>query len=216
MSRDSFCIRMRAATLAVAGIGVLLVPMAWPADANNSRTLQIYVIDVEGGQSTLLVTPEGQSLLIDTGWPDQNGRDADRIVAAAKHARISRIDYVLLTHYHTDHAGGVPQLVAHISVGTFMDHGANRETADPVTEHGWEEYQKVLATGKYGHITPKPGEMLPVKGIRAVVVSADGNLIRSRYQVAENRIDTARNRKSGQPTKPKTHARREHLLSSGN
>ena len=169
--------RLLAMALAVAGVGVLFAPAAKLYAANTSGKLQIYVIDVEGGQSTLFVTPTGHSLLIDTGWPDNNGRDANRIVAAAKQAGISRIDYVLLTHFHTDHVGGVPQLVARIPVGTFIDHGPNRETTDAATENGWEAYQKVLATGKYGHITPKPGDVLPITGIHAVVVSADGNLI---------------------------------------
>jgi len=86
---------------------------------------------------------------------------------------------VLLTHYHDDHVGGVPQLVARIPVGTFIDHGPNRETSNAATERGWEAYQKVLATGNHGHITPKPGDVLPVTGIHAVVVSADGNLIQN-------------------------------------
>jgi len=78
----------------------------------TGKALQVYFVDVEGGQATLFVTPEGKSLLIDTGWPDSNGRDADRIVAAAKLAGIKQIDFVLLTHYHIDHAGGLPQLAA--------------------------------------------------------------------------------------------------------
>jgi beta-lactamase superfamily II metal-dependent hydrolase len=96
-----FQTRFRAAVLAAAAMGILLASMTGRA-ADAGGKLQIYVIDVEGGQSTLFLTSTGQSLLIDTGWPDHNGRDADRIVAAAKQAGISRIDYVLLTHFHVD------------------------------------------------------------------------------------------------------------------
>ena len=72
------------------------------------KTLRIYFVDVEGGQATLFVTPAGESLLIDTGWPGNEGRDAERIVKAAKEAGISKIDYVLITHFHDDHVGGAP------------------------------------------------------------------------------------------------------------
>src|ERR1700685_569933 len=68
------------------------------AAGRAAKPLRIYAIDVEGGQATLIVTPQGQSLLIDTGWPGFNGRDADRIVAAAHAAGLKRIDYVLITH----------------------------------------------------------------------------------------------------------------------
>src|SRR6202790_658954 len=141
------------------------------------KTLQIYFVDVEGGQSTLFVTPEGRSLLIDTGWPGNNGRDADRIAAAAKDAGIKKIDFVLITHYHDDHVGGAPQLAAKIPVGTFIDHGENRETNDEEAKRVFNAYQQLLATGKYKHITAKPGEVLPVTGMQVRVVSADGELI---------------------------------------
>ena len=147
------------------------------AGSDAKGQLMVYFIDVEGGQSTLFVTPEGQSLLIDTGWPGNGGRDADRIVAAAKKAGLTKIDYVLITHYHVDHVGGLPQLVDRIPVGTFIDHGPNREMDKGMTEQGYAAYRKVLATGKSKNIHVKPGDLLPIHGISARVISADGVLI---------------------------------------
>ena len=141
------------------------------------KPLRIYFVDVEGGQATLFITPAGQSLLIDTGWPGNDSRDAKRIAALAKGEHLAKIDYVLITHYHQDHVGGVPQLAAQIPIGTFIDHGENRETNNADTENGYEAYQKLLATGKYQHIVAKPGDKLPIAGIDATVVTADGSLI---------------------------------------
>src|ERR1700723_1460199 len=141
-----------------------------------SNGLQVYFIDVDGGQSTLFVTPAGKSLLIDTGWAGNDGLDAKRIAAAAKDAGVSKIDYVLLTHYHADHTGGVPELVQQIPVGTFIDHGPPSPT-DPSTTKCYAGYQQVLANGHYGHIVAKPGDALPIAGIKAVVVSANGALL---------------------------------------
>jgi competence protein ComEC len=153
-----------------------LFAVAAPAPETH-KALQIYFVDVEGGQSTLFITPEGKSLLIDTGWPDNNGRDAERIAAAAKDAKISKIDFVLITHFHDDHVGGAPQLAAKIPVGTFIDHGENRETNSAGAKQGFAAYQELLETGKYKHITARPGEVLPVAGMQVRVVSADGELI---------------------------------------
>jgi competence protein ComEC len=140
----------------------------------NVKPLQIYFVDVEGGQATLIVSPSGESFLIDTGWPDNEGRDADRIVAAAHQARIKQIDYVLITHFHRDHVGGVPQLVEGIKVGTFVDHGPNLEDSE-VTRTDYAVYEKAIA----GHprMTVKPGWGLPIKGIQVRVLAAAGERI---------------------------------------
>jgi competence protein ComEC len=164
--------------VALLASSMLFSAAAQTVDSSSSAgRLKVYFVDVEGGQSTLFVTPAGQSLLIDTGWQGNEGRDADRIVAVAKRAGLSKIDYVLLTHYHEDHVGGVPQLVARIPVGTFIDHGPNRELDHGITEYGYAEYQKVLSTGKSQHILAHPGDLLPIKGMTVRVISADGSLI---------------------------------------
>jgi competence protein ComEC len=85
--------------------------------------LTAYFIDVEGGQSTLFVTPAGQSVLIDTGFPGFNGRDVGRIAAAAQAAGVKQIDFLIITHYHGDHVGGVPALAAVMPIRNFVDHG---------------------------------------------------------------------------------------------
>jgi beta-lactamase superfamily II metal-dependent hydrolase len=156
--------------LAVA-ITLLFVSVAY----SQPKPLQVYAIDVEGGQSTLIVSPSGQSLLIDAGWSGFNGRDADRIVVATKAAGITQLDYVLITHYHRDHVGGVPQLAERMKIGTFIDHGPNQEDSD-VTREDYSAYEKVVVGHK--HLVVKPGDRLPIKGIDVLVLTAAGDHIR--------------------------------------
>jgi beta-lactamase superfamily II metal-dependent hydrolase len=147
--------------------------------------LQVYFVDVEGGQSTLFVAPGGESLLVDTGSPDSKSttapRDASRIAAMCKLAGVTKIDNLLVTHYHSDHVGGLPQLTALVPVGRFIDHGVNRETADvqggASTISGYNAYQKVMADSHAEHLTVKPGDVLPVKAMHVEVVSGDGEVI---------------------------------------
>jgi competence protein ComEC len=140
------------------------------------KSLQIYFIDTEGGQATLIVSPSGQSLLVDTGWPGFDSRDANRIAEAAKAAGVSEITYVVITHFHRDHVGGVPQLLSKMKVGTFIDHGPNREDSD-VTREDYAAYQAAIAGSK--HESLKPGDMIPISGINVEVLTADGEHIRN-------------------------------------
>lgn len=161
---------MHGVVLAVCSLFLISSAAASPA----AKSLQIYFIDVEGGQATLLVTAAGQSLLIDTGWPGYEGRDADRIVAAAHAAGVKEIDYVLITHHHRDHVGGVPQLVDGIKVGTFVDHGPNKEDSE-VTRADYAAYEKAVAG--HAHVVVKPGWGLPIKGMEVRVLTAGGEHI---------------------------------------
>jgi competence protein ComEC len=144
------------------------------APASEFKPLQIYFIDVEGGQATLIVTPSGQTILIDTGWPGFNGRDAGRIVTTAKAAGADRIDYVLITHFHRDHVGGVTQLASQMKIGTFVDHGPNMEDADDPRED-FAAYEKVASHSK--RLVVKPGDQIPIKGVSVEVLTAAGEHI---------------------------------------
>lgn len=178
MKAVKFLLRCAVPVVFVAtGLVMSSVSVAQGGGSKGDARLKVYFVDVEGGQSTLFVTPAGQSLLIDTGWPGNDYRDADRIAGIAKKAGLTKIDYVLLTHYHEDHAGGIPQLVSRIPVGTFIDHGPNRELDHGITEKDYSEYQKVLATGKSQRILAHVGDVLPIWGMKATVISSDGNLI---------------------------------------
>ena len=107
-------------------VGILLAGSATMLTA--AKNLEVYAIDVEGGQATLVVSPSGESLLVDTGWGGHNKRDALRIMAAAKAAGVKKIDYLLITHYHSDHVGGIGQLAEKLPIRNFVDHGPTVET----------------------------------------------------------------------------------------
>jgi competence protein ComEC len=140
----------------------------------QARNLDIYWVDVEGGGATLIVTPEGQSLLVDTGNPAPDDRDAKRIFQAAQKAGLKKIDYLMITHFHGDHVGGVPALAKLIPIEHFLDHGDSIEAQDPRSGPAWTAY-KTIAAGK--RTTLKPGDKLPLKGLDATVVASNGQII---------------------------------------
>src|SRR3984885_3030503 len=140
----------------------------------HARNLEIYWVDVEGGGATLIVTPDGQSLLVDTGNPAPDDRDAKRVFQATQKAGLKKIDYLLITHFHGDHVGGVPALAKLIPIEHFLDHGDSIEAQDPRSGPAWEAY-KAVAAGK--RTTLKPGDKLPLKGVDALVISSNGQII---------------------------------------
>jgi beta-lactamase superfamily II metal-dependent hydrolase len=167
------------------------------------KPLQIVSIDVDGGAATLYITPEGKSLLIDSGWPAGRGgarrapgsvppaapaaapaapdpSSADRIVAAARKAGLTRLDYVLITHYHVDHVGGLGELLGKFPVDTILDHGPNRELVPdpvnpgPVASQPTTLYAayEVLIAGRY-HQSLKTGDKIALGSVTLTVVTSD-------------------------------------------
>ena len=153
-----------------------LFTLAGAAVLPAAKNLEIYFIDVEGGQATLFVSPAGDSLLVDTGWSGHNSRDANRIALAAKRAGVKSIDYLLITHFHEDHVGGVPQLAAKLPIRNFIDHGEDVEQ-DQRAKELYNAYLEYRAKGN--HILAKPGMTIPVKGLDVQVLTADGDEIES-------------------------------------
>jgi len=129
--------------------------------AGKRRGLDIYHIDVEGGASTLIVTPAGESVLVDAGWPGFDGRDANRIEQAMKTAGITQIDHLVMTHYHVDHYGGIPELARRIKVGKFYDHGPMKSLDDD--RDFATRYAAYQTATKGQSITLRPGSSIELK-----------------------------------------------------
>src|SRR5579871_5255698 len=151
-------------------VPAISLAMLLAASAYGAKTFDIYFIDVEGGQATLLVSPSGQSMLIDTGFAGNGGRDADRIAAASKAAGVKRIDYLMISHFHGDHVGGVANLEQRLPIVNFLDHG------DPVDTKAYPEAY-VAAFSKGQHKTITPGMNVPIKDLKVTVVQAGGEPI---------------------------------------
>ncbi|MCA9034242.1 MAG: MBL fold metallo-hydrolase [Planctomycetaceae bacterium] len=118
----------------LAGFVVLLAGSA--SASEKDQRLDIYFIDVEGGAATLLVTPSGESMLIDSGYPDNHGRDLQRIIHVAKDvAGLSRIDHAVVSHWHLDHYGNHAALQAELGIGTFWDRGIPDELQEDPNYH---------------------------------------------------------------------------------
>ena len=146
--------------------------------ARPSKTLDIYVIDVEGGNATLLVAPSGESLLIDTGNSGNVAvRDAGRIMDAIKDAGLVQIDKLITTHWHQDHYGGMEKLAARIPIREFIDHGPNVQPAAATDQFLQTTYPQLYAKSK--HTVVKAGDRILITGLDVRVLTSAGETIRT-------------------------------------
>jgi competence protein ComEC len=160
MKKMSCLLALSAIVVFLAGAGVRAQP----------RTLEIYWIDVEGGAATLLVSPSGESLLYDAGW-EVDGRDAKRIAAAVQQAGLKKIDYLVLSHYHADHAGGLMALAKTVPIGRCFDRG---DFIEPANQRWRDAYLSVCGSKR---TILHAGDTIPLKGVQVDIVASNGTLI---------------------------------------
>ena len=142
----------------------------------SAKSLNIYFIDTEGGHATLYVSPTGESMLVDTGFPGE--RDSDRIMAAINDAGLKQLDYLLLTHYHVDHVGGVEALAKRIPIRHFVDHGPTVEPKEQVTGFQAMYAGLIEKAGAGSHQVVKPGDRIPLGGLNVEVVTSAGEILK--------------------------------------
>ncbi len=159
---------MRKTFLALA----LAAGLAAPAFAQNrtAKPLTIYVIDVEGGNATLFVSPTGESLLMDTGNAGAVAapRDAGRIMEAVHDAGLTQIDNLIITHWHGDHFGGLQELAKQIPIKHYNDHGPNVQPGQAADDFLKTVYADLIS--KAQHTVLKPGDKIPFGNASNVTV----------------------------------------------
>jgi beta-lactamase superfamily II metal-dependent hydrolase len=155
------------------------LPNATARANERDGRLDIYFIDVEGGAATLLVTPAGESVLIDSGYPDNGYRDRDRILKTVRGAGLKQIDHAVVSHWHLDHFGNHAALAAEIPIRNFWDRGLPDTLAeDPQFP---EKAARYRAAAQNQSKTLKVGDKLPLKSgdlpLEVLVVTASGDVL---------------------------------------
>ena len=154
---------------------VLATTLVGHATAQPARaSLDIYWIDVEGGAATLIVTPAGQSILMDAGWNRDDARDAGRIQAALRDAGVEQLDFFIASHFHGDHVGGLQSLAERMPIGQLVDHGDSVEQTSERGRATWEAYLQVAGDRRR---TIRPGDKLPLRGLEFSFVTAHGETL---------------------------------------
>jgi beta-lactamase superfamily II metal-dependent hydrolase len=147
------------------------------AQAPPPKTFDIYVIDVEGGDSVLFVSPSGESLLMDMAGGGASTRDVDRVMDAIKDAQLTKLDHVLVTHWHGDHFRGLPELAKRIPIGNYIDHGPDLQGNEEVHKFVTGDYAALYS--KATHTVVKPGDKLPISGLDWRIVTAAGEVLKT-------------------------------------
>ena len=144
-------------------VSLVLFFMLCPARAQEPRTLDIYFLDMVGGGSTLIVTPLGESVLIDTGSLRPEHRDADRILKACEDAKLKQIDYLVTTHFHSDHFGAILEVSQRIPVKCFMDKGTRAPAGDGDNRWSKDLYSLYDQATKGNVKTIRAGDDIPLR-----------------------------------------------------
>jgi beta-lactamase superfamily II metal-dependent hydrolase len=170
MHRSVVLLRILTAALFASALAV--------GQTRTARTLDVYVIDVEGGNATLFVPPSGESLLIDTGNAGAAAaRDAGRIVDAIHNAGLQQIDHLITTHWHGDHFGGLAEVASKVPIREFIDHGPNVQPGELADTFLQKTYPQLYANAK--HTVVKAGDKISMTGLDIRVVTSAGETIKT-------------------------------------
>ena len=171
---------MRVSIVSIVSMVLLLTLTAAATALAQTRvedTLDIYLIDVEGGNATLFVSPSGESLLMDTGnGGARAARDAGRILDAVREAGLQQIDHLITTHWHGDHFGAMAELADRIPIRHFIDHGPSVQSNQSTDAFLETTYPGLHREAR--HTVVEPGDKIPVEGIDITVLASGGQVIR--------------------------------------
>ena len=161
-------------TMTRVACALLIATSVTSIEAQDESALSIYLVDVEGGNATLFVSPSGESMLMDTGNGGANAdRDVGRIMEAIEDAGLRQIDHLITTHWHGDHYGGLSELATRIPIRHYIDHGPTVEDNETVLTFLDGPYPDLYGASRRTVVAP--GDRIPLRGVEVQV--AEENLV---------------------------------------
>jgi beta-lactamase superfamily II metal-dependent hydrolase len=158
----------------LAALAAMTICLPFAQAQTGAKPFDMYFVDTEGGLSALYVSPSGETMLLDTGNPGD--RDLNRILGVLKDAGVKQIDYMVITHYHVDHVGSYQALYEKIPMKHFIDHGEDRDTREQVK--GFYAWYTAMTQKAGTRTIAKPGDIIPIKGLKVEVLTADGKVLK--------------------------------------